>query len=193
MGFLTSAGDTLYTFRFIKLLATKWADTPAYTLGIIDDKGEPQKKVRDLTSDERSVYTMFHRLVYKLKRLMNKVPGGKSTLASYAAALWLIKENSNLSEDQIKDMLQEYVEFDAADINESFSVNDSNELLPGIYKLKHDILSPITAESIAEANDKIVAHGNEVSVGSIFGYNVFEVQHSATKQMIFVTSKDLIR
>jgi hypothetical protein len=124
---------------------------------------------------------------------MNKVPGGKSTLASYAAALWLIKENSNLSEDQIKDMLQEYVEFDTADINESFSVNDSNELLPGIYKLKHDILSPITAESIAEANDKIVAHGNEVSVGSIFGYNVFEVQHSATKQMIFVTSKDLIR
>ena len=41
--------------------------------------------------------------------------------------------------------------------------------------------------------DKIVAHGNEVSLGSIFGYSVFEVQHSATKQMIFVTSKDLIR
>ena len=76
MGFLTRAADTVYTFRFLKLLVTAWEDTPAFELGIIDKDGQPIKKVRDLTSTERDVYTMFHRLVYKIKRLMNKVPGG---------------------------------------------------------------------------------------------------------------------
>lgn len=41
-------------------------------------------------------------MVLKLKRLLEKVPFGRSRLASYAAALYLIKEDwENRSEDQI--------------------------------------------------------------------------------------------
>ena len=88
--------DTIYTFRFLKLLSTKWENTSAYKLGIIDENGKPLKKVKDLTTtEEKKAYTPFVRLVYKLKRLMGAIPGGKSAVARYGAAVLLIKEHSN--------------------------------------------------------------------------------------------------
>jgi hypothetical protein len=86
--------DTIYTYRFVKLLATKWTNLDAYKLGIIDKDGNPLKKLKDMTSKEKAVYTPFMRLVFKLKRLMEKIPGGKSATARYGAAILLIKEHS---------------------------------------------------------------------------------------------------
>lgn len=87
--------DTVYTFRFLKILSTKWENTDAYKLGIIDANGNALKKSKDLkTSAEKDAYTIFIRLIFKLKRLMGKVPGGKSAVARYGAAILLIKEHS---------------------------------------------------------------------------------------------------
>jgi len=86
--------DTIYTYRFIKLLATKWTSNDAYKLGIIDKNGTPLKKLKDMNSEEKAAYTPFIRLVFKLKRLMEKIPGGKSATARYGAAILLIKEHS---------------------------------------------------------------------------------------------------
>ena len=87
--------DAIYTFRFLKLLSIKWENTDAYKLGIIDKDGKPLKKSNQLTTtEERKSYTSFVRLVFKLKRLMGTIPGGKSAVARYGAALALLKENS---------------------------------------------------------------------------------------------------
>ena len=41
-------------------------------------------------------------MILKLKRLLGKIPGGKTRIASYAAALYLIKESKlNKTEEQI--------------------------------------------------------------------------------------------
>lgn len=41
-------------------------------------------------------------MILRLKRLLGKIPGGKTRIASYAAALWLIKEDwQNRSEEQL--------------------------------------------------------------------------------------------
>lgn len=86
--------DTVYTFRFLKILSTKWENTKAYKLGIVDENGEPLKKSKDLMSnEEKDAYTPFIRLIFKLKRLMGKIPGGKSAVARYGAAIALIKEH----------------------------------------------------------------------------------------------------
>jgi hypothetical protein len=85
--------DTVYTYRFLKILATKWTDTEAYELGIIDENGTPLKKLKDMNKEEKAAYTPFIRLIFKLKRLMEKIPGGKSATARYGAAILLIKEN----------------------------------------------------------------------------------------------------
>ena len=82
MGFLRGP-DFFYALRFLRLLTTKWEDTNAFKLGIVDKNGKKLKKPE--TSDEKSAYNTFHKLVYNIKRLINKIPLGKSTLASYAA------------------------------------------------------------------------------------------------------------
>ena len=89
--------DLYFVFRFLRLLTMKYEKTAAYKLGIIDKKGKPLKRSGELESvDEKAAYTMLHRLVFKIRRLIEKVPIiGKSILLNYAAALFLLKEQNN--------------------------------------------------------------------------------------------------
>jgi len=89
--------DLYFVFRFLRLLTMKYEKTAAYKLGIIDKKGKPLKRSSELESvDEKAAYTMLHRLVFKIRRLIEKVPIiGKSILLNYAAALFLLKEQNN--------------------------------------------------------------------------------------------------
>lgn len=91
---LTRLADTYYTFRFVKLLATKWEDLPAVQLGIIDETGKKLKQPSG--PQEREAYTPFIKLVVKLKILLDKIPFGKTTIAKYATALWLLKEETSV-------------------------------------------------------------------------------------------------
>ena len=87
--------DNLLAFRILYMLVTPFEKTDAYKFGIIDKDGNALKKSKDLkTSEEKDSYTNLTRLVFSLKRLLAKVPGGKSQLASIVAAYWLIKESN---------------------------------------------------------------------------------------------------
>ena len=80
-------------FQFVKLIATPFKKTDAYKLGIIDEKGNYLKKQKDLkTIQEKKASNIFTRLVWNVKRLIEKLPFGKTRLASIATALFLIKE-----------------------------------------------------------------------------------------------------
>jgi len=74
--------DLYFVFRFLRLLTVKYSATKAYKFGIIDKKGKPLKKSSDLTtSEEKSSYTMLHRLTWKIRGLIEKIPLiGKSIL-----------------------------------------------------------------------------------------------------------------
>lgn len=87
--------DNLLAFRILYMLVTPFEKTDAYKFGIIDKDGNALKKSKDLkTSKEKDSYTNLTRLVFSLKRLLAKIPGGKSQLASIVAAYWLIKESN---------------------------------------------------------------------------------------------------
>lgn len=87
--------DNLLAFRILYMLVTPFEKTEAYKFGIIDKDGNALKKSKDLkTSEEKDSYTNLTRLVFSLKRLLAKVPGGKSQFASIVAAYWLIKESN---------------------------------------------------------------------------------------------------
>jgi len=197
MGIVSRTADLFYAFRFLKLLVTPWDKTEAYELGVIDDSGKVIKKAKDRkTPQEKSSYTVFHRLVFNVKRLLQKAPGGGSRLASYAAALFLIKEHTDLSEDEIKKVLDEVLE----DLEESIDLSESaawfekdNKLAPGKYKLVQDIASPKTAEVIAHINSMVSVVDFTEPSGSIFGLNVYQVEHVLTKQKILITSADIKR
>ena len=90
-----STVDNLLAFRILYMLVTPFEKTDAYKFGIVDKDGNPLKKSKDLkTSEEKDSYTNLTRLVFSLKRLLAKVPGGKSQFASIVAAYWLIKESN---------------------------------------------------------------------------------------------------
>jgi hypothetical protein len=100
--------DLIYTYRFLKILTTKWEDMDAFEHGIIDEKGKLLRKSRDLkTTEEKDSYTYFHRIVFNMKRLLNKLPGGESKIASYASALFLIREEKGISTDDAYDCMIE--------------------------------------------------------------------------------------
>ena len=95
--------DLFVAYCFLRILTTPWKKTDAFKLGIIDEKGKILKKKNKLKgSEEKEAYTMFDRLVWKLKRLLEKISFGKTRIASYAAALWLIKEENNFKKSKGK-------------------------------------------------------------------------------------------
>lgn len=86
--------DAIITYRILKKLVTPFEETTAYKLGIIDKKGKLLKKDAELnTTEERNAYTLLDRLVFRLKRIIEKVPVDNKRLLSFAAALSLIKEH----------------------------------------------------------------------------------------------------
>jgi len=114
-GMVTGAMNLYFIYKFLRILTTPWEKTEAFELGIIDDNGNILKKKKSLKSiKEKEAYTMMHRLVWKLKRLMEKVPFGKTRLASYAAALWLIKEGHSFKGDdkQLQESVLDFIESD---------------------------------------------------------------------------------
>ena len=107
MGIISRTGDLFYAFRFLKLLVTPFDKTKAFELGVIDKEGKVLKKGSERsTPDEKSSYTVFHRLVFNLKRIMAKAPGGKSLVARYGAALFLIKEHTGMSDAKLLKTLE---------------------------------------------------------------------------------------
>jgi hypothetical protein len=88
-GLLSLGVDYIYSFRIVKMLYQDWTKTDAFKLGIIDDEGNKLKSPEGVA--ENAAYSPFIRLVFNMKRLIQKVPGGKFT--SLAAAYMLMKES----------------------------------------------------------------------------------------------------
>jgi transcription antitermination factor NusG len=90
---ITRAGDFIYALRFVTLLTKPWIEQEAYKYGIIDAEGNRLRRWRDLrTGEERDAFTYFHRIVFNMKRLLQKVSGGDRFLVNATASLLLLKE-----------------------------------------------------------------------------------------------------
>ena len=96
MGILAGIGNIYFVYQFLKKLVTPFNKTKAFELGIVDEDGKILKRRRDLeTKEEKEAYNLSDTLVWNLKKILGKIPLGKTRLASYAAALWLIKEQQD--------------------------------------------------------------------------------------------------
>ena len=100
--------DSLIALRMLYKLVTPFDQMPAYNMGIIDGQGNFIKRVDMLSPEERSQISTLDIMAINLKRLIGKLPGGSSKIASYAAALWLTKPH-NVYEDN---NIEAYVEKD---------------------------------------------------------------------------------
>ena len=129
------AVELFITYKFIRLLVTPWKKTEAFDEGVIDANGKLLVKVANQTNVQKKTYTLFHRLVFNIKRILEKIPFGKSKIASYAAALFLLKEETNMEEEDILKVLEDLGYDTSLDLNEEFK-----EIHIGQHILNHDIL-----------------------------------------------------
>ena len=188
------AVDLFVVYRFLKLLVTPWKKQDAYKLGIIDKDGKALKKSRDLgLESERSAFTLLHRLVFNLKRIMMKIPGVRTQLGTYATALFLLKEHYNLAyipEGEINKFLMEnkLISFDN---NISEEVIGFGNMLPmGEYKLKDQVTAD-DDEIDAQPGDIVSALEDIPPSDTILGVDVFPVIHKRSNKIIYVSLEDI--
>jgi hypothetical protein len=94
--------DLFLVYQFIRRLVTPFSEWDAYKLGIIDERGNILKKRRELRrQEEQKAFGIFDILVLNLKKLLERLPAGQTRLASYAAALWLIREHKAFTPDSL--------------------------------------------------------------------------------------------
>lgn len=94
--------DSIIAYRILRMLTTPFEETEAFQRGIIDAKGKELKKMRDLhTVADRDAYSILHRMVFRIKRIIEKVPLDNKKLVSFAAALALIKEHADTKTELI--------------------------------------------------------------------------------------------
>ena len=109
--------DNLVAYRVLSMLVKPFVDTDAFKLGIIDSKGKNLKKASLLNTDaERNAYTYLHRLVFNMKKIINKLPGGESKLKSLVSAYFLIKEYYEKNERSISMMEEKFNKLMESDV-----------------------------------------------------------------------------
>ena len=168
------AVDLFITYKFVRLLVTPWKKTEAFDAGVIDDKGKLLVKVKDQTNVQEKTYTVFHRLVFNIKRLMEKIPFGKSRIASYAAALYLLKEETGMAEEDILKVLEDMGHNTSIDLNE-----EHKELHEGQHILNHDLL---------ESNKGTIVNLDSIEpVGYFAGVPIYK-----TRENIFISVNNIL-
>ena len=192
MGVISRAGDLVYTFRFLKLLVTPFENTNAYKLGLIDDEGKKLRKAD--TTEEKSAYYAFHRIVFNIKKLIAKVPGGKTRIASYASALFLIKEQNNLSDKNLRKIIEEsgLDDLDFLAEQSTWFILENKQLAPGVYSVQGDKVLSETFDDVVKAKDKIRVSEDAFPVGEILGLDVYEAIHIKTNRKVHVTVGELM-
>ena len=200
--------DLFVTYRFIKLLVTPFEKQEAFKLGIIDKNGNrimppPVAGVRQTkpeplrTTEEKNAYTILHKLVFNIKKIFAKVPGLRTKLGTYAAALFLLKDTFKESVDD-PDMFEKefmkYLKEQGYEIDDSVSeeVIGFGEVLPkGEYVLVNDILNKEEEELSAKIGDKVVAYEDEAPVDTVLGVEIFSVVHVKSQEKIYVSLEDI--
>ena len=191
---MSRAVDLFVTYRFLKLLVTPWNKQEAFKLGIIDKNGKSLKKARDLgTEEERSAFTLLHRLVFNCKRIMSKIPLVRSQLGTYAAALFLLKEHykiENLPEGEITKYLLENNLVELNDDIEEEVVGFGNMLPAGEYRLKDQVTAD-DDEVDAQAGDIVTALEDTPPSDRILGVDIFPVVHQRSNKKIYISLEDI--
>lgn len=188
--------DLLITYRVIKMLVTPFEKQPAYALGIIDKNGKVLRKAKALnTAKEKEAYTLLHRFVFNLKRLINIIPGGKSKLGTYAAALGLLlKENKDINMIELeKDLYKHLSENNLIKLDDDLKESVGFDFLEEGRYIITDQLEDLNGNTTAEIGDIVYTTENQKPFDNYFGVNLYHVINEDTKEQVMVSEDNIER
>ena len=184
--------DIYIVYRIVRQLTTPFDETEAFKLGVIDANGKLLVPVYKQNDKQKATYTLFDRLIFNLKRLIEKLPGGKSKLGTYAAALFLLKEQ--MSEEGTIILESTFMSYlmDNDALEENFLAEQylpESMLDKGSYKLKNTMLD--TKGEHIQKNTIVVAKSSLKPVARILGVDVFQVQVAHSGKVVMVSHQDI--
>ena len=199
---MANVADTYMIYQVLKRLTTPFDETKAFELGLIDKNGKVINKAK--TREEKAAVTYFDRFIFNLKRLLHKV-GLKSKFATYAAALFLLKENRNgymptdtemlhgiLEEEKY---LRENVDLTLAMLREDAPANATGAAVagtgsdpvhwgkrPGLKGNRKKVGRSISALNFIKQRNKMMANTN---VKSSYPAGAFKVEENNPKESLW--------
>ena len=188
--------DLLITYRVIKMLVTPFEKTDAYKYGIIDKNGKVLRKNKTLTvAKEKDSYTILHRFVFNLKRLINLIPGGKSKLGTYAAALGLLlKEEKEINAVELEKVLYKHLrENDLIKLDDDLREDVEFDFLPKGRFIIIDDLEDLNGDKTANVGDVVYTTENQNPFDNYFGVNLYHVINEDTQKQIIVSEDNVER
>lgn len=81
--------NTIIAYKILKDLTKPYEEFDAFQLGLIDDKGTKLKSPQ--TSEERSAYDAYTKMILNMRRLLQRFIGTNPTV-NRLASLFLLKE-----------------------------------------------------------------------------------------------------
>ncbi|MBC8442802.1 MAG: hypothetical protein H8D80_01290 [Proteobacteria bacterium] len=184
-----SALDIFVAYKFIKILTTPFNKTDAFKLGVIDKNGKILKKRKDLvTGKEKMSMTIFHTLGWNIKKLLAKFPPTKTKLGSFAAALYLLKEEAKCNDEYlIENVFKDFLHTNGY----TFTINESiteTVLRKGDYSLVVDIDTP---KEPVHQGDIVRADKDTEHFTLMMGKPLFKVTHLKSGKILVVSDEDL--
>ena len=166
------AVDLLIAYRVIKLLVTPFKNQAAFKTGIIDADGKVLKPYRLIkTGAEKSSYTMLHRFVFNLKRILGKVGlGGK--IGSFAVALGLLL---------VKILKEKNELVYSMSLNEEYFTDST--LKVGSYQLKEELF---TGEEFLPKGTDVFTIEELKPDSTVLGLDIYKMKYGKDMQEIYV-------
>ena len=153
--------NNLIAFKVLYMLVTPFKETDAYKLGIIDENGKNLIKPSKFTKyEQKEAYSYLHRLVFNMKRILAKLPGGDNRLKSLAAALYLVKEYYQVKDksfDLMEDRFNSILNSNALLAEEAIETERFFE-----QKIKEEGGAPANATGAAVSTDRTVVKKKDV-------------------------------
>ena len=174
--------DLFVAYRFLRILTTEWKKQDAFKQGIIDDKGKLLRKSNTLkTEAEKASFTLLHRFVFNLKRILNKIPGVRTKIGTYATALYLLKQHF------------------ASEVEEEDTIETAfrNWLVDNNYATEEEIIEAAAPVKILKPgryryeDDTVVVYATGYPIDEILGQSIFRATSENPAQEIYVTLRDL--
>ena len=179
--------DTVIVFRILKMMTRKWEEMDAFKFGLIDANGKRIKSVKPKTSEEKNSFTLLHRLVFNLKRVLELLPFGRTRLASYAASLALLKEHFNIDGESLERHFYQYLKENDLVLDLLEGHDNMNNLEKGKdYELR---------QSVWNEEDNVGYRGDRVQVlgktDNVMGVDIYRVYNYNQDQSMLITGHDI--
>lgn len=185
--------DSYIVYKIIKMLVTPFDETDAFKTGVIDAQGKLLIHTYQMNDKQQKSYTLFHRLVFNIKRLIEKIPGGKSKIGTYAAALFLLREQLG-DEEGVLIMERSFMSYltdnDAVEstyLQEQYL--EEKMLEQGNYKLLNNMLDT-KGEHIPKGTI-VVAKQSLKPIAKILGVDVFQLTVAHSGKLVVISNEDI--